>query len=129
MDKRLIKVRTIKTYKNLDGICKAGDILNLEINLYEEDVELHPILYGKMGFIRDFRTGKSYEQLFLYPSKLVIDSKNLPEGAYKVCDANIAKKGTFKSITIITEDGRRYPQSTIHGAIGYVPLKYIFEKV
>ncbi len=126
-----MKVKTIKTYKNLDGICKEGDILTLEFQRYEEDHVIHNALYGRKTFIKE--RNKSVETVMLIPSAKIINPSELPEGVWKFCDEKIAPKGSIKhspnSWVAITEDGRRYPESTFIGAIGYQPLSKIFAKM
>lgn len=114
-----MKVQTIKTFKNLDGICKEGDILTLEMQRYEEDHTVHDILYA-----RPWGRG-----IHLSQSKELIPPDKLPTDAWKFSDANIIPKGSIKSWVAITEDGRRYPESTFIGAIGYQPLSKIFKKL
>ncbi len=120
-----MKIETIKTFKNLNGICKQGDVLTLEFQRYEEDHVIHEALYG--GF------SKTHKTTIFIPSNQIKDVNNLPVGISKICDANIAPKGSIKlspnSWVAITEDGRRYPESTFIGAIGYQPLSKIFKKI
>ena len=126
-----MEIQCIKTFKNLDGICKEGDVLTLEFQRYKKDYVIHPILYGKKVWAT--LRNKSVETTMLVPSVKIIDPDKLPEGVWKFCDANIAPKGSIKlspdSWVAITEDGRRYPESTFIGAIGYQPLSKIFKKV
>ncbi len=119
-----MKLRAKKTYPQLDGIIKAGDIVTLELQRYEQDHLIHNALYG--GFSKVFNT------VVLIPSAKV-NPDNLPEGVWKFCDANIAPKGSVKacphSYVIITEDGRRYGEDVIINAIGYKSIGDIFDKV
>lgn len=118
-----MKVRAKRTYHNLDGIFKAGDILTLEFQRYEQDHIIHNALYGQ----------KWNGQIVLRPSITIINPSELPKGVWKFCDELIAPKGSIKSpphsYVLITKDGRRYPESTIIGAVGYKSLGELFDKV
>lgn len=115
-----MQIRAKRTFKNLEDIFKEGDILTLNVKKYEEDTVICNALYGfkhpTFGII-------------LRPSKEVIEHSKLKEGVWKFCDPVVAPKGSYKSSTITTADGRTYDSSTITRAIGYIPLKDIFEKV
>ncbi|OQA45819.1 MAG: hypothetical protein BWY47_01929 [Bacteroidetes bacterium ADurb.Bin302] len=115
-----MKVLTKVSYKNLDGICQKGDVLTLEVVRHTEDCVIHHTLYGGNHPVWGF---------VLYPVRNKINLDKLPDWAYKVSDANIAPKGSMKSLVVITKDGRRYPWSTIVGAIGYFKIDKLFEKI
>ena len=115
-----MQIRAKRTFKNLEDIFKEGDVLTLNVKKYEEDTVICNALYGfkhpSLGII-------------LMPSKQIVEHSKLKEGVWKFCDPVVAPKGSFKEWGITTSDGRIYDSSTIRNAIGYIPLKNIFEKV
>jgi hypothetical protein len=94
-----MKVKAIATFPQLKEIFVKDDILELESVLREKDVVLH------QGYIWRF-------------GKLV-----------KFCEPIIAKKGDYNGYILTTADGRRYPNSTIYGAVGPKKLSEMFIKV
>ncbi len=125
-----MKLRAKKTYPQLDGIIKAGDIVTLELQRYEQQHLIHNALYG--GVKHETHRGKVHKTVVLIPSARV-NPDNLPKGVWKFCDELIAPKGSVKacphSYVIITEDGRRYGEDVIINSIGYKSIGEIFERV
>lgn len=116
-----MQIRAKKTFKNLEDIFKAGDILTLNVKKYEEDTVICNALYG----FKDHNYG-----IILRQSKKVVEQSELPKGFWKFCDPVYAPKGSYKSSTITTADGRTYSTSIISQFIGYSHrMSDIFEKV
>jgi len=116
-----MQIRAKKTFKNLEDIFKKGDVLTLNVKTYEEDTLICNALYG----------GKHPQLgIILVPSTKILDNSKLPEGVWKFCDPVYAPKGSYKSSTITTADGRTYSTSIISQFIGYSnKMSDIFEKV
>lgn len=116
-----MQIRAKKTFKNLEDIFREGDVLTLNVKKYEEDTVICNALYGfkhpTFGII-------------LIPSKQIVEHSKLKEGVWKFCDSVVAPKGSYKSSTITTADGRTYSTSIISQFIGYShKMSDIFEKL
>lgn len=116
-----MKIKAKRTFENLKDIFQAGDVLTLNVKKYEEDTLICNALYG----IKHPVFG-----IVLIPSKQIVEPSKLKEGVWKFCDPLYAPKGSYKSSTITTADGRTYSTSIISQFIGYSHrLSDIFEKL
>ena len=111
METQKIKVKCIKTYPHFEGMFEEGDVVTMIVNGYDMNTTLVLPCYE---FNVETQTHKRDEN-----NKLI----KIPNTEV------IAKKGSFKYITIELSDGRRYLDSTLCGAIGYNWLTKLFGKV
>ena len=115
INQKRLKVIAKKTYPQLDGIFKEGDVLTFEPILYEKDTKLVNAIY--MAVV----DGKMYA--------ITSPLANIRADVVKVAEPVYAKKGSYNGYTITNEEGNTYSDSTIRGAIGYVSAGELFEKV
>lgn len=111
MEIKRLKVKCIKTYPHFEDMFEEGDIVTMIVNGYDKDTLL---------------VNPQYE----FDMKTQMYKRDKNNNVIKIPDTEvIAKKGSAKNITIELADGRRYPDSTLLGAIGYNWLSKLFIKV
>jgi len=101
------KVMTTKTWPQLEGICEEGEILDLYAILYEEDTILMNEIWRP------------------------IDLDDHKKGKYKMSDAVIAPKGSFKEF-VVRKEGKTdggWDNVVIRNAIGYRNSEGLFKKI
>jgi hypothetical protein len=111
-----MKVRALRTNRNLHGFFEQGDILELTPILYEEDTKVANAVYGK-------HTGGKFGVVICR----TIDKDK--EGVVKLFDEVIAKKGTYKGYTLTNKKGITYSDSGLLCAFGFKSLDHFFVKV
>ena len=99
-----------KSYPQLDPMFKVGDKLTIVANRYKEDTILVNAIHGVFD---------GEKMLGFYDP---VNHYNYESNGYtvkKIHDPIVAKKGVhIKDYTIVTEDGREYPDSNLTACVG-----------